>query len=219
MQINDRFKDAPWYNNCTKEQILMIGAGGIASNAMYCLAKTIPTEYFVMDFDEVEEINVGTQFFHKNQIGEKKVNALKATLSNFTTARIYALNQKYKDEYLPIMITGLDNMKTRKQCYEEWKKHDNREIFIDGRLRANLYEVYIVIKGREEQYETTLFDDNEVNDGPCTFKQTAYFGMLIGARITHILVNYLTNKYSGEEVCNLPFKIQEFGEPFYVDIQ
>lgn len=86
------------------------------------------------------------------------------------------------------------------------------------RLRANLYEVYVVIKGREEEYEKTLFNDSEVDDGPCTFKQTAYFGMLVGARITHVLVNYLTNKYAKEEVCNLPFKISEFGEPFLIDI-
>ena len=92
-----------------------------------------------------------------------------------------------------------------------------RNYGINMRLRASLYEVYVVTKGREEEYEKTLFDDSETDDGPCTFKQTAYFGMLIGARITHCLVNYLTNKYSNEEICSLPFHIQEFGECFYIN--
>lgn len=218
--INGRFKDAPWYKECAKESIAFIGMGGIGSNAMYCLAKTIPATYYIIDLDSVEEINCGTQMFDYQQVGQKKVNAVKQTLSNRSTAKISVIPAKYKGEYLPIMISGLDNMATRKEVYEEWKKHEDREIYIEGRLRASLYEVYVVIKGREEEYEKTLFSDSETDDGPCTFKQTAYFGMLIGARITHCLVNYLTNKYSTEgDVCTLPFTIKEFGECFYIDIQ
>ena len=149
----------------------------------------------------------------------KKVEAIKQTLNNCSLANIYSIPQKYDNNYLPIMISGLDNMATRKQVYEEWKKHEDREIYIEGRLRASLYEVYVVMKGREEEYEKTLFSDEEVDSGPCTFKATAYFGMLVGARITHVLVNYLTNKYSGNDVCVIPFCIKEFGEPFYIDIQ
>lgn len=219
MHYNDRFKDAPWYEKSVNESILFIGQGGIGSNAMYCLAKTIPATYYIMDMDTVEEYNVGCQFFTKSQVGEKKVIAMKNTLEKSSVAKIYTLQQKYNDEYLPIIITGLDNMAARKQSYEQWKSNESRELFIDGRLRANLYEVYVVTKGREEEYEKTLFNDDEVDDGPCTFKQTSYFGMLIGARITHCLVNYLTNKYSGEEICNLPFFVKEFGDPFYIDIQ
>lgn len=219
MQYNARFKDAPWYSECIKEKILFIGQGGIGGNAMYCLAKTIPATYFILDNDFVEDINVGTQFFTKLQIGKRKVEAIKETLNNCSIATIHTIPSKYNNEYLPVMISGLDNMATRKQVYEEWKKHEDREIYIEARLRAQLYEVYVVIKGREEEYEKTLFDDSETDDGPCTFKQTAYFGMLIGARITHCLVNYLTNKYSNEEICSLPFHIQEFGEPFYINVQ
>lgn len=220
IEYNARFKDAPWYTKCIKETILFVGQGGIGGNAMYCLAKTIPAKYYIIDADIVESFNVGCQFFNKSQVGKKKVQAIKETLDACSTAQINTLDKTYNNEYLPIMISGLDNMATRKQMYEEWKKHEDREILIEGRLRASLYEVYVVTKGREEAYEATLFNDEDADDGPCTFKQTAYFGMLIGARITHCLVNYLTNKYSTEgDVCSLPFKIQEFGEPFYIDVQ
>ena len=109
-------------------------------------------------------------------------------------------------------------MKTRKQIFDVWRSKDNRELLLDGRLRANYYEVYAVVPGKEEEYEKTLFSDSEIAEGPCTFKQTAYFGMLIGARITQIIVNYLTNKYAEEPLCNVPFKVSEFGEPFSFEI-
>lgn len=217
--INDRFKDAPWYNGCTEETIFVVGCGGISSNALYYLTKTIPTSYFVWDMDIVEDINVGSQFFNKSQIGQFKVAALKDTVNNFSTAKLHGFNTKYAGEYSPIMITGLDNMKTRKEVYEVWKSKEDREILLDGRLRANLYEIYIVTPGREEEYEKTLFDDSEVDDGPCTFKQTAYFAGLIGARMTHVLVNYLSNKYSDDPVCELPYSIKEVGDLFYVEIK
>lgn len=197
----------------------MVGCGGISSNALYCLAKTIPATYFVIDHDVCEEINCGTQMFDYQQVGKLKVNAIKETLAIRSQAKINPIPSKYNNEYTPIMISGLDNMATRREIFEEWRKHEDRELLLEGRLRASLYEIYVVTKGREEEYEKTLFNDSETDDGPCTFKQTAYFGMLIGARITHCLVNYLTNKYSTEgDVCTLPSKISEFGEPFYIEV-
>ena len=217
--INGRFKDAPWYQGCMNESILVVGAGGISSNSLYYLAKTIPATYYVVDNDTVDEINIGTQFFSKSQIGSFKVGAMANMINDYSSAKAVSLNKLYTNEYCPITITGLDNMKTRKEVYEQWKSHEDREILIDGRLRANLYEIYVVLKGREAEYEATLFDDSEVDDGPCTFKQTAYFAGLIGSRITHVLVNYLSNKYSDDPVCEVPFSIKEVGDLFYVEIK
>lgn len=218
-KITDRFKDAPWFEKSSQENILLVGCGGIGSNALFSMTKTIPANYYIIDDDIVDTINVGSQFFNKEQVGIPKVMACYHNSTIQSLAKVTAMKQLYNNEYMPITITGLDNMKTRKEVFDEWKKHDDRELFIDSRLRAQLYEVYVVTKGRENDYEKTLFDDSEVDDGPCTFKQTAYFAILVGARITHVLVNYLTNKHTGEELCNIPFKISEFGEPFYINIE
>jgi molybdopterin/thiamine biosynthesis adenylyltransferase len=214
---NNRFKDAPWYEKSLKENILVIGCGGIGSNALYCLTKTIPANYWIVDEDIVVEHNIGTQFFTKNQVDKYKVEAISETISNYADVHLVSFKKKFSNEHFPITITALDNMKARKEVYELWKSKEDRELLLDGRLRANLYEVYVVTPGREAEYEKTLFEDKEVDEGLCTFKQTAYFGMLIGARITHCVVNYLINKYTKEEICNLPFKVQEIGEPFYFE--
>jgi molybdopterin/thiamine biosynthesis adenylyltransferase len=215
-QFDDRFKDAPWYLLSKDEKILLVGVGGIGSNTLYSMVKTIPAKYHILDNDLVEERNIGTQFFFPKDKGKSKVFAVKDSLMGLGV--IYPVKQPYIIEYYPITVTGLDNMETRKKVFNVWKNRDNRELFIDGRLRANYYEIYVVTPGKEEEYEKTLFEDKDVDEGPCTFKQTAYFAVLIGARITQVVVNYLINKYSGEEICAIPFKISELSEPFYIEI-
>jgi hypothetical protein len=210
-EINGRFKDAPWYIESKNEKILITGVGGIGSNALYCLAKTIPAKYYIVDNDTVDLHNIGTQFYRKSQIGMNKVSAC---LQNIDYENIFPIKKLVTTEQKPITIMGFDNMEARKLIFNNWKSNPDREILIDGRLRASYYEIFTVTKGSEDDYEKTLFDSSEVSDGPCTFKQTAYFAMLIGARITHILVNYLSNKYSGEDICVIPFKVTELGELF-----
>jgi len=219
-RYTERFKDAPWYNKSKDEPILVVGAGGIGSNLLYYLTKTILSDRIVVvDPDTVEPHNIGTQFFRAGDIGKKKVDAIRETLSLFgvTSFSITPLLKRMNHEdILPITIVGVDNMKTRREVFENWKQQEGREILIDGRLSANFYQVFTVLKGREEEYEKTLFPDELVPDDKCTFKQTAYFAGLIGARMVHILVNYLMNKYSGEDICNVPFFVSEAGELFLI---
>lgn len=223
MQQYNNFKSAPWFEKSQEESIVICGMGGIGSNALYNLVRTIPLAYYIIaDGDNVEQHNIGTQFFNKGSIGKKKVEAIRAFMvNNFGSLNISTIPNFIKeDTIIPynIIISAFDNMKARKMLYNIWKNNPDREILIDGRLRANVYEIYTVTPGMEEEYEKTLFDDSEVDDGPCTFKQTAYFGMLIGARITQIVVNYLSNKYSDEPIYKVPFKVYEFGDVFLIDV-
>ena len=84
-------------------------------------------------------------------------------------------------------------------------------IFIDGRLIADQYTVYTVLPGNEDRYRETLFDDADIPAAPCTYKQTSHFGLLIGARITNIMLNFITNKLAKEDICRIPFSITEYG--------
>lgn len=216
---NDRFKDAPWYEGCKNDEIIIGGMGGIGSNALYFLYKTIPAKrFYIFDDDVVEEHNIGSQFFMPKHIGESKVKAIRDILLEFEyKENVSSFFSKILNNVLPISIAGFDNMEARKQMYNNWKQKENREIFIDGRLEANIYQIFVVTPGeREEWYEKTLFDDTVVPNAPCTFKQTSYVAGLIGARITHILVNYLSNKYMKEDVFNIPYLVEENTEPFVI---
>ena len=222
VSLNDRFKSAPWLSK--REMIFIGGCGGIGSNALYNLYKTIPATYFVTDFDTVEEHNLATQFFALQDKGKHKVIAITKFLEAMVgTPQDRSLNSirttiTKDSRVLPITISAFDNMEARKNLYNSWLKLEDREILLDGRLRATYYQVYAVTKGREDEYEKTLFSDDEIEPAPCTFKQTPHFGMLIGARITQILTNYLTNKYAGDDINVVPFMIEELGDLMHVNI-
>lgn len=221
-KYNDRFKDALWYN--VKPVISVGGTGGIGSNALYCLTKSIPGTYLIYDFDTVESYNIGSQFFNKSQIGKKKVVAIAETIDLNTDLEeviVHSFRERIDEnsQMTPFVISAFDNMAARKAIYEAWKKVPNRKILIDGRLRATYYQIFTVVPGREAEYEETLFSDEDVDEGLCTFKQTAFFGMMIGARITNILVNYLTNIAVNDDINVVPFMIEESGDMLYFNIK
>ncbi|HSH53264.1 MAG TPA: sulfur carrier protein ThiS adenylyltransferase ThiF [Bacteroidales bacterium] len=53
------------------------GAGGLGSNCAVALARVGVGKLIITDFDVVNETNLNRQYFFKDQLGEKKVSALK----------------------------------------------------------------------------------------------------------------------------------------------
>lgn len=214
MNRTDRFKDSPYFVESKHEQITILGAGGIGSNTLLALSRSVQSGFQIFDMDKVEEHNTGTQFFTEDQIGINKTMALKETMSKFGIKDILPFVAKVDKNFssanlTPIVITGFDNMEARKDAFELWCQLENRELFIDGRLSADYYEIFTVVKGQEDEYRKVLFPDAEAAIAPCTFKQTTYMGLMIGARISNIVINYLTNKYEGVEYCRVPFRVEE----------
>ena len=56
------------------------GAGGLGSNCAVALARVGIGKIIISDFDIVSESNLNRQYFFKDQIGEKKVFALKENI-------------------------------------------------------------------------------------------------------------------------------------------
>ena len=63
-----------------KVRIGVAGAGGLGSNCAMHLVRSGIRHLVVADFDVVGESNLNRQFFFRDQLGMKKVDALKATL-------------------------------------------------------------------------------------------------------------------------------------------
>ena len=56
------------------------GAGGLGSNCAVALARVGIGKMIISDFDIVNESNLNRQYFFRDQIGEKKVEALKENI-------------------------------------------------------------------------------------------------------------------------------------------
>jgi hypothetical protein len=201
--LRGRFKDAPWANS--SEIITIGGVGGIGSWVAFFLARA-GYKLVVYDFDTVEEVNLGGQLYSIPSIGKSKTRALIDIITDFCgPVKISAFN-KFEEGSLvtPITVAAFDNMASRKVMFEEWKKLEDRAMFIDGRLLAETYTIQIVLPGAEEQYESTLFEDSEVPDGPCTFRSTTHCGASMGTQITGIINNMISNSIYGSEIRTIP---------------
>lgn len=161
------------------------------------------------DFDIVDEVNLAGQFLSNNNVGSLKTEAIEDNLRTYCDSpNIMSLNGKYdKDSFTgPIVFSCFDNMAARKLAFEKWKAEDDRELFIDGRMALSTGEVYCVTKGKEEEYESTLFDDSEVEDAACSMKATTFSAMTIAGIMTALYCNYIGQTLNEDLPVNLSFK-------------
>ncbi len=63
-----------------RARIGIAGAGGLGSNCAMHLVRAGVKHLTIADFDVVNESNLNRQFFFRDQLGQKKVDALKANL-------------------------------------------------------------------------------------------------------------------------------------------
>jgi molybdopterin/thiamine biosynthesis adenylyltransferase len=186
-----RFSDAYFY--MPDQHVSVLGTGGIGSWVALLLGRQDCILY-LYDMDTVEKVNLAGQFYKTTQIGNKKVEATKFNVNEFCDLN-YAPQtfSEFNEESFvtPIMFSCFDNMKARKLAFTKWKAQEDREIFIDGRMALVTGEVYSVIKGKEEDYEKTLFDDSEVEEAACSMKATTHSATLIASLMVSIYTNYI----------------------------
>lgn len=224
-----RFKDAVW-NQSQSQNILIGGVGGIGSWLTIFLSRLGKHTLYIYDFDKIEEHNLGGQLFSQYQVGSTKTSAIVELVDYFTDRSDY-VHQKGKYEKTTstprVVFSCFDNMEARKTMFENWKNNLLNEteevqkeyLFIDGRLHAEQYQVYVVTKDRLDEYEKTLFDDKEIDDeGVCSYKQTSHFAAMIASRMTQCFTNFLANTVE-EDTYELPFFIQEEGASFLTEIK
>jgi len=207
-----RFSSIDWFGEL--REISIGGLGTIGTHLSLSLARTGDHTFIMYDDDKVEIENLSGQLFPKSSIGKYKTEAVIELIKAYTEIdddKLYPVNEKLLEgTYVsPVCFSCFDNMVARKAMFEQWCKLDNREIFIDGRMTIENYEVYTVTKGMEERYRATLFDDSEIPPQICSLKNTSHTGALIGARMTLMFTNHLTNIKLGIPMRTTPFKFRE----------
>ncbi|MFO7574507.1 MAG: sulfur carrier protein ThiS adenylyltransferase ThiF [Bacteroidales bacterium] len=85
------------------------GAGGLGSNCAHALARSGVGTLVIADFDIVNESNLNRQFFFYNQIGMKKVVALKENLLKVNpSVNVIIHEDVLNNENIPLIYTGCD---------------------------------------------------------------------------------------------------------------
>jgi len=214
-----RFRDATWFQKVEEFNIPIVigGSGGIGSWLSLFLSRnmTEANSLILYDFDRVEEVNIAGQLFRIKDVGKLKAEAMRDIVKDFSGfTGLSPMNKSYRKETLrgPVMFFCFDKMGARKDMFENWKREVNgngQAIFIDGRLLAEQFQVYFVTRGTEELYERDhLFDDSEVEDVNCSYKQTTHFAAMIAGKMVQGFTNWLDGTFE------VPFRYEEIGNLF-----
>lgn len=220
----ERFKDAPFFN--PNLSIIIAGLGGIGSYVSYILCRQGYNTY-LYDFDTIEVHNIGSQHYSLKDIGKNKATIAREIAKECGNDNYICFGKFEEDSPIDnIVFSCFDNMASRKLLFEKWynnqlsktpeyrKENPNEvNIFIDGRMNCEFLQIYFVkTKADAELYKTTLFDDSEVEDAPCSYKATCQTGTLIGSLMSIGFLNYVANKNKGINLREIPFAI-EYGNP------
>lgn len=134
-----------------------------------------------------------------------------------------------------VYFSAFDNMEARRTLFNYWlqsmdlsgvriENEDEDEddeteyypeilpencLFIDGRLNPEQMQIFCIvgsdkaaIKKYQEEY---LFADSDVQDLPCTFKQTSHSAAMIASHMVGFYTNHLTNIIEGDDDRVVPF--------------
>lgn len=201
-----RVKGASWFPLLYKKDVMVLGQGGIGSWTSLLLSR-IGVRLHIFDMDTYEVHNMTGQIVKLDHIGKSKVEAMSSVIRDFSpTCDVTCYEEKYTEDSQSndIMICGFDNMVARKTAFSRWKEYLLQEgidkstcFFQDGRLLAEHLQIFNIPGDKPElieKYEKEyLFNDADVAEVECTFKQTSHCAAMIASHMVGFLTNWISN--------------------------
>ncbi len=142
IKINDFYKDhdLDTQKKIGNKTVGIIGAGGIGSNAAVALARSGVGKLIIADFDTIQITNLNRQYYFINQIGMKKVIALKKNLELINPFIRYEIYDTKIDESnlkifssVDILIEAVDFAETKAKILSSWQtQFPNKPIILSS---------------------------------------------------------------------------------------
>lgn len=185
--------------------IVIIGAGSIGGWTALCLGKLGCKRINVLDFDDVEIHNAGSQIYKSTDDGMPKVEALKNRLSFFLEDPVEVANAKWEknlslDEF-DIVIAATDNITVRKEIFEHLS--DKKKLYIDARMASNAIEIYTTrtdVPEDRDAYEKTLFAEEDTLPIPCSERSVVYNVFVVAGIIGDLIGKFANGQELPREV-------------------
>lgn len=221
LESTQRFSSAIWHKKIQEQEIILAGVGGIGSYVLFLLSRMKPRQIYAYDPDTVEYVNLAGQLYSRNDVGISKVESVTRMVHIYSDYYGVSSYMERFTETSPtknIMICGFDNMAARKLFYSRWKSHVNSKaneeekakcLFIDGRLNAEEFQVLCITGNNPyamQKYESDwLFDDSQVEEAVCSYKQTTYMANMIGSVMVNLFTNFCANMCNPLIERDIPF--------------
>ena len=184
--------------------ILIIGAGGIGSNAAHIAASTGFTDITMCDFDMVGWENIHPGFLSAEAVMSNKARAVADDIKQRLEVDVKAIEIPYESavesgylaDWYGIVIVSTDNLSTRVDLWKYYREIC-RDLWIDARMGGILASVYSVpmdIDMYVEQYNVDILSQ-EAGSTPCGEKATAPLTKgFIAGMIGQSLVDFANSK-------------------------
>ena len=182
--------------------ITIVGAGAIGSWVTLSLAKMGFENIRVYDDDEVDTVNLSSQFFRRSDVEKPKVLALKEMVEEFTGVDIDAIHGRFTNETginpMPgIVISAVDSMVSRKAIYQS-SKNSPVKFLIDPRMGAESALLYVckpMDHDDRKRYEKTFYSDQEAVQERCTAKATIFTANMLSGLVCKTVRDVLVGDY------------------------
>lgn len=206
--------------------VTLIGAGGIGAITAIVLGKMGIGELVIFDDDQVDDINIATQFHRVSDIGKPKAKTIQKAVYEFSglvpttyAERIMKLSSPVFGTLDPypletrsnVIISGVDSIKSRKDIYKavlyNWevfriREHDPAFMpdwwYIDARMASEYFQMFVMQYGDHHWYTQALAEqnDSDIPDEPCTSKATIYTAALAAGLIGATVRRIITGDQS-----------------------
>ena len=168
-----------------RANVAIVGVGAIGRQVALQLAAMGVRDISIIDFDTVEEANMGAQGYRPDQLEKLKVLATKDDMQAINPeARVLHFGSKFggKTEWIQRFDTVfccVDSMKARRTLFDMVTGDQN---IVDTRMSGLNAQAYFVNCGDSKEmrkYETTLFTDEEAFPEPCTARSVFFTSNII----------------------------------------
>ena len=190
MDINMRSRGL--VDNLNQFNYHILGCGAIGSAAATQLARMGAENFCLYDNDEVDTGNIGVSQYTVYDIGHKKVDMLKGKILDINDKCEVMCADEIFSNYIymnndDIIILGFDSMKSRLDAVvalTNWRQSKPYAL-IDGRMGAEHYQQYVILKPNLEKYKKIWYSDEEGSEEPCNMKATSYCSNMSGSFIAN----------------------------------
>jgi len=199
MAINMRSRGL--VDNLNQFNFHILGCGAIGSAAALQLVRMGAENFCLYDNDIVDTGNIGVSQYNIEDISYPKVERLKSKILDINAqAEIMCANEIFSNYvYMnddDIIILGFDSMESRLDAVKalgDWK-YSKPYALIDGRMGAEHYQQYVILKPNLKKYKQVWYSDEDGSEEPCNMKATSYCSNMSGSFIANAIRKIVTKQ-------------------------
>jgi molybdopterin/thiamine biosynthesis adenylyltransferase len=171
----------------------VIGVGAIGRQVALQLASLGARQITLVDFDEVEEVNITTQGYLWEDLGKSKVLATAQAISRIDSSiEVSQICARYRPG-LPVgdaVFCCVDSISARSAIWRAAGR--NAPFWVDGRMLGEVIRV-LTVAGEDGRayYPTTLFAQAEAQAGACTARGVIYAAAIAAGLMTGQFTRWL----------------------------